>query len=99
MKPKDMQPGKCYKRNYKNSTYVFKAESLKEVDYYGSEGLGVDVEKSIAITNLGLTRRAAYFIAYDETVEEIDESVLDKLIKMYDICKTSMLDTINQDKI
>lgn len=98
MKPKDMQPGKCYKRNYKNSTYVFKVESIEEINCYDTEGLNVYEEKSIGITNLGLVRRTNHFITCDETIEEIDKSILDKLIKMYDICRTSMLDTINQDK-
>lgn len=93
-----MQPGKCYKRNYNDSTYLFKVKSIEEINYFDTVGLDIYEEKSIGITNLGLVRRTHHFISHSEIVEEIDESVLDKLIKMYDICRTSMLDTINQDK-
>ena len=97
----DFEENKYYKISSKEDDFcmLFKYNSKNIKSHpFVSDYLLVVAEESITIRNNAILIGKHNYIDLRAKIEEIDESILDKAIKQFNMDKAAILATINQDK-
>lgn len=101
MNPEELERGKCYRAKYGHnlsSICLFQFKSI-DVDLTDLYGMGLDFIKAISIEGNATISTAKFnYFTYNDLIEEVDESILDKAIKQFNMDKAAISAIINQDK-
>ena len=87
------EKGKCYKAvdSRDNSIKLFKFEVFDRKDSF------VTIDKGIRISPTSINIEwVCMYIGHEHDIEEIDESVIDKLVKQFNLSMASILATVNR---
>lgn len=101
MEVKDVQIGNCYKRCDIYGICLFKVKSFENIEgkLPYEKGMHITTEKAIIIRTYAISSEYSFvFLSPTDTVEEINESILDKAIKQFNMDKAVISAIINQNK-
>lgn len=97
MSVEELKAGKCYQVDSIFGVCIFKIDGFIEEDEDNPYWKYV-VTKTICVTKDTIDVEKRGYVPIGEKYEEIDESILDKAIKQFNISKAAISATINQNK-
>lgn len=90
----NFKEGKCYKASNFNNTRI-KLFKFKRLSLFGQTAY-VDASRGISISDIGITLNwVTSYIEDDLDIEEINETVIDKVEKLFSISRVSMINATN----
>ena len=98
MSIEELEAGKCYRVNSIFGVCLFKIDGFIDEDEDNPYWKYVVTKKIICVTKDTIDVEKRGYVPISEEYEEVDESILDKAIKHFNMSKAAISAIINQDK-